>query len=137
MDITVGASASLSLEITDRHIREFSALFGDDNPVHLDDAYAAGTRFGRRIAHGNIAGALISRLLGTKLPGPGTIYLSQTLRFLGPVYPGDVLTATVTVTALRSDKPILNVKTDCAKADGSPVLTGEAVVLYEPPEPAT
>jgi hypothetical protein len=75
--------------ITDEMIRSFAVLTGDNNPVHLDDTYAATTRFGRRIAHGMIAAGLISAMLANDLPGPGTVYLSQTLKFKAPVYPGD------------------------------------------------
>ncbi|MEP6601136.1 MAG: MaoC family dehydratase [Nitrospirota bacterium] len=131
MNILLGSTATLSLQIKDEHIRGFAQLMGDDNPVHLDDEFAARTRFGRRIAHGNLAAAMVSRLLGTKLPGPGTIYLSQSLRFHGPVFPGDVLVATVTVTKIREDKPIITLATVCSKEDGTAVLSGEATVLYE------
>jgi acyl dehydratase len=124
-----GNKASRSLTITDETIRAFADLSGDHNPVHLDDAYAAGTRFGRRIAHGMIAASLISATLANELPGPGSVYLSQTLTFKGPVFPGDTVTATVEVQQVRPDKPIVTLSTVCTNQDGTVVLDGQAVIL--------
>ena len=124
-----GDKASQSTTITDEMIRAFAALTGDTNPVHLDDNYAASTRFKRRIAHGMIAAGLISAALANDLPGPGTVYLSQTLQFKAPVYPGDTITTTVEVKAVRPDKPIVTLSTFCRNQDNVVVLEGEAVVL--------
>jgi 3-hydroxybutyryl-CoA dehydratase len=115
--------------IGDETIRAFADVTGDNNPVHLDDEYAAGTRFGRRIAHGMIAAGLISATLANDLPGPGTVYLNQMLKFKLPVYPGDTVTATVEVLKLREDKPILTLSTVCTNQDDEVVLEGEALVL--------
>ncbi len=127
--LQAGDKASRTTLISDEMIRAFAALTGDSNPVHLDDAYAAGTRFGRRIAHGMIAAGLISATLANDLPGPGTIYLSQTLQFKAPVYPGDTITTTVEVKSARPDKPIVTLATTCRNQDDAVVLEGEAVVL--------
>ncbi len=124
-----GDKASRATLISDEMIRAFANLTGDTNPVHLDDAYAAGTRFGRRIAHGMIAAGLISATLANDLPGPGTIYLSQTLQFKAPVYPGDTITTTVEVKSARPDKPIVTLVTTCKNQDEVVVMEGEAVVL--------
>jgi acyl dehydratase len=124
-----GETASRSTTITDEMIRAFAALTGDSNPVHLDDTYAATTRFGRRIAHGMIAAGLISAALANDLPGPGTVYLSQTLQFKAPVYPGDTITTTVEVKSVRPDKPIATLSTICKNQENAVVLEGEAVVL--------
>ncbi len=124
-----GDKASRVTVISDEMIRAFADLTGDTNPVHLDDAYAAGTRFGRRIAHGMIAASLISATLADDLPGPGTVYLSQTLQFKAPVYPGDTITTTVEVKIVRSDKPIVTLATLCSNQDNTVVLDGEAVVM--------
>ena len=124
-----GDTASRTTTITDEMIRAFAELTGDANPVHLDDAYAAGTRFGRRIAHGMIAAGLISAALANDLPGPGTVYLSQTLQFKAPVFPGDTITTTVEVKTVRPDKPIVTLGTVCMNQDQKIVLEGEAVVL--------
>lgn len=131
MNFNVGDTASLSKTITDDDIRLFADLVGDRNSVHLDDDYARKTRFGRRIAHGMLSASLISTAIGTKLPGAGTIYLSQTFRFVAPVYPGDTVTARVTVTKLRADKPIVTLETVCLNQRDELVVTGEAVVLVE------
>ena len=127
--INPGDKASRITIITDDMIRTFAVLTGDSNPVHLDDAYAATTRFGRRIAHGMIAAGLISAALANDLPGPGTVYLSQTLNFKAPVYPGDAITTTVEVKSIRPDKPIFTLGTVCKNQEDRVVLEGEAVVL--------
>jgi 3-hydroxybutyryl-CoA dehydratase len=124
-----GHKASRATVITDEMIHAFASLTGDTNPVHLDDAYAAGTRFGRRIAHGMIAAGLISAVLANDLPGPGTVYLSQTLQFKAPVFPVDTVTTTVEVKTVRPDKPIVTLVTICTNQEQKIVLEGEAVVL--------
>jgi len=124
-----GDKASRTQTINDEMIRAFADLTGDTNPVHLDDAYASNTRFGRRIAHGMIAAGLISATLGNDLPGPGTVYLSQTLQFKAPVFPGDMITATVEVKNVRPDKPIVTLNTICTNQENKVILEGEAVVL--------
>jgi 3-hydroxybutyryl-CoA dehydratase len=130
--LQAGDKALRSLTITDETIRAFADVTGDTNPVHLDDNFAAGTRFGRRIAHGMIAAGLISSAaLANDLPGPGTVYLNQTLKFKLPVYPGDTVTATVEVLSVRPDKPIVTLSTICTNQDDKVVLEGEAVVLFE------
>lgn len=127
----VGDTASLSKRISPADIQEFAVLVGDVNPVHLDEAVAGKTRFGRCIAHGMWGAALISAVLGTKLPGPGTIYLGQTLNFQAPIYPGDTVTARATVIKVRQEKRILTLETVCENQDGKVLVSGEAVVLVE------
>lgn len=129
MPLTVGDTASRSKTFTEDDVRFFAHLSGDANPVHLDEAYAAGTRFGRRIVHGMFTAALISAVIGNDLPGPGTIYLSQSLQFRAPVYLGDTVTATVEVTRIREERGIVTLATTCTRQDGTVVLVGEAVVL--------
>ncbi|HEV2860394.1 MAG TPA: MaoC family dehydratase [Pyrinomonadaceae bacterium] len=131
MDLKPGDTAEITKTVTDDDIRKFADLIGDDNSVHLDDEYAAKTRFGRRIAHGMIGASLVSAVLGTRLPGPGTIYLSQTLKFTAPVYPGDEVTARATVKNVKEGKPVVTLETVCKNQRGETVLTGEAVVLVE------
>jgi 3-hydroxybutyryl-CoA dehydratase len=129
MALQVGDTDSITKTITDDDIRAFADLTGDNNPVHLDDEFAKTTRFGRRIAHGMLSAGLISAVLANKLPGTGTVYLSQSLSFVAPVYPGDTVTARVTVTKVREDKPIVTLETVCTNQRDEPVLRGEAVVL--------
>jgi 3-hydroxybutyryl-CoA dehydratase len=130
-DIYVGQSASISKTVTNADILILADVTLDRNPVHLDDAFASHTRFGGRIAHGILAIGLISAVLGTQLPGPGTIYLSQQVKFLAPVRPGDTIKAVVEVVALRPEKRIVTLKTNCYNQDNQAILTGEAVVLVE------
>ena len=129
MSLEVGDAATLSKTITDADVRAFAELTGDHNPVHLDDEYAAGTRFGRRVAHGMLAASLISAALANELPGRGTVYLSQQLQFTAPVFPGDTVTARVAVTKVREDKPVVTLETVCTNQSGETVVRGEAVVL--------
>jgi 3-hydroxybutyryl-CoA dehydratase len=126
--LNLGDNASRTKTITDEMIHTFATLSGDSNPLHLDDDYAKTTRFGRRVAHGMIAAGLISAILANDLPGPGSIYLGQTLQFTAPVYPGDSITTTVEVVKIRDDKPIITLSTTCSNQDGTVVLDGEAVV---------
>lgn len=129
MSLHIGATASRTKTITDADVRAFAELSGDFSPIHVDDEYAAKSRFGRRIAHGILTGSLISAVLGNDLPGPGTIYLSQTFNFRAPVFPGDTITATVEVTAYREEKRIATFRTTCTNQEGALVLEGEAVVI--------
>lgn len=129
--VRVGDTASISRKITDRDIRAFAQVTGDHNPVHLDEAIAQKTRFGQRIAHGMLGASLISAVLGTQLPGQGSIYLSQTLQFLAPVYIDDTVTARVTVQKVREEKSIVTLETVCENQRRETVIRGEAVVLVE------
>jgi acyl dehydratase len=127
----VGDRASLARTITEDDIEKFAGAVGDMNPIHFDPAFAKRTRFQRPIAHGMLCASLISAVLGTRLPGPGTVYLRQTLDFKAPAYPGDEVTATVTVTKVRDDRRILTLETVCTNQQGKVLIQGEAVVLLE------
>ena len=129
MNLKVGDSAEIRKTIADEDVRAFAELTGDRNPVHLDEEYAARTRFGRRIAHGMLGASLISAVLANELPGRGTVYLSQTLRFTAPVFLGDTVTARVVVKHVREDKPVVTLETYCTNERGERVVEGEAVVL--------
>ena len=130
-DFLIGERASFGKTITEADINTFAGLIGDFNPIHVDAEYARKSRFGRRIAHGMFAGGLISAVLGNKLPGPGSIYLSQQIEFLAPVYLGDTVTAVVEVASWRPDKRIITLNTDCYNQDEKQVVTGKAVLLVE------
>jgi 3-hydroxybutyryl-CoA dehydratase len=127
--LAVGQKAVCSRRLAADDISLFAALSGDCNPVHLDEEYAARTRFGRRIAHGMLVASLISATIANELPGPGSIYLGQTLKFLAPVYPDDTVTATIEVLSVRPDKPIVTLRTTCTNQSGTTVIDGEATVL--------
>ncbi len=129
MALSIGDIASRSKTFTDEDVRGFAQISGDTNPVHLDDGYAAQTRFGRRLVHGMLTASLLSATLANDLPGEGTIYMSQTLQFKAPVFIGDTITATVEVTAFRPERGIATLATTCTNQDGAVVLHGEAVVL--------
>jgi acyl dehydratase len=129
MKFKVGDTASRSKIITDDDIRAFASATGDHNPLHLDEEFANQTRFGRRIAHGMLSASLISAVLALEMPGEGSIYLGQTLQFVAPVFPGDTVTARVTITSVREDKPILKLETICTNQDDKVVIKGEATVL--------
>ncbi len=129
--IEVGQTATLVRTVTPEMVAAYADLIGDHNPVHLDDAFAAATRFGRRIAHGMLVAGLISAALASDLPGPGSVYLSQTLQFKAPVYLGDTITVSIVVLAVRPDKPIVTLKTVCANQDKKVVIEGEAVALVQ------
>lgn len=129
--LSVGQTASLTKTITEADISLFARVTGDFNPLHTNAEFAKTTRFGERIAHGLLAAGLISAVLGTQLPGPGSIYLSQSLKFHKPVKIGDTITATVTVSSHDAKKRIVTLETICHNQDGVVVLSGEAVLLLE------
>lgn len=127
-DLSVGQSAELVRTVAEADIVAFAAVTGDANPVHLDADYAATTSFGERIAHGMLSAGYISAVLGTTLPGPGAIYLSQSLKFKRPVRIGDAVTARATVTEIDPAKARVTLVTVCL-VNGKPVVDGEAVVM--------
>lgn len=133
-DLSVGQSASFGKTITEADILMFAAVSGDTNPVHLNAEYAAGTLFKQRIAHGMLSAGLISAVLGTQLPGPGTVYLAQSLKFRAPVKIGDTVTATVTVASLDAEKKRATLASVCT-VGGKAVIEGEATVMV-PSRPA-
>jgi len=127
-DLSVGQSAEMTRLVASADIEAFAEVSGDSNPVHLDEAYARTTTFQSRIAHGMMSGAYISAVLGTRLPGPGAIYLNQTLRFRRPVKIGDAVTARVTVATLDDRRGHVTLATVCL-VDGKTVVDGEAVIM--------
>jgi 3-hydroxybutyryl-CoA dehydratase len=128
MAYEIGASASRTKTITDEDIRGFATISTDTNPIHLDEDYAKDSMFGQRIAHGMLTASLISAVLANDLPGPGTIYLNQTMKFTKPVFIGDTITATCTIKAIKERSNIVTFDTVITNQDGENVLEGEAVV---------
>jgi acyl dehydratase len=124
-----GDSAEITKTIEQADVDAFADLTGDHNPVHVDEEFAKTTHFGRRIAHGMLTASLISSVLANKLPGEGSVYLGQTLKFVAPVFPGDTITARVTVKEIRADKPIVKLETICINQHDEIVIRGEATVL--------
>ncbi|HEX8196573.1 MAG TPA: MaoC family dehydratase [Pyrinomonadaceae bacterium] len=129
MDLKIGDKFSTSKQITDSVVRAFADLSGDYNPIHIDEEFAKTTRFGRRIAHGMISGALISAVLGYEFKERRVVYLSQTMKFVAPVFIDDTVTATATVKNIREDKNIVTLETVCTNQNGETTLKGEAVVM--------
>lgn len=127
-DLEIGMMRYLQKVVTDDDIEMFATISTDRNPVHLDDAYAQDTIFEGRIAHGMLTAGLISAVIGEQLPGHGTVYLGQTLKFMAPVRPGDLVRAEVEVTDIDHSRRRVTLRTRCL-VDGKPVLKGEATVL--------
>ncbi len=127
-DLSVGMSATFAKTITEADIVLFAGVSGDNNAVHINDEFAAKTAFKGRIAHGMLSASVISAAIANKLPGPGTVYLSQSLRFKAPVRPGDTVRAVVTVTEINQDKRRALLSTQCRVGD-TIVIDGEALVM--------
>jgi acyl dehydratase len=129
-EMTVGQSAEYSKVVTDEDVKLFAKVTGDFNPVHIDEEAAAKSRFGGRIAHGMLSGGLVSAAIANKLPGEGSIYLAQTMRFTAPVRIGDTITVSLTVLELLSKKRV-RLATVCRNQNGETVLDGEATILVD------
>lgn len=128
-EIRVGDTASFSKTVSEADIYNFAGVSGDFNPIHVDDEFAKGTRFGRRIAHGILTASLISTVIGTALPGKNALYLSQEMKFIAPVFIGDTLTAVVKVLEKIEAKRIMVLGTTVTNQHGKPVLAGQARVM--------
>ncbi|HZX20199.1 MAG TPA: MaoC family dehydratase [archaeon] len=130
-NLSIGQSAELTKKISQKDIERFAEISGDKNPIHLDDEYAKNSIFGKKVAHGLLAVSMISTILGTKLPGPGSIYLKQEVKFLKPVFPGDTITAKVTVTKKFEEKKRVELSTSCSNQNNETVLDGTSLVQVE------
>jgi len=130
-DIQVGQAAELAKTVTETDIALFAGVTGDFNPVHIDAVEAGKSRFGERIAHGMLSAGFISAVLGTRLPGTGSIYLSQSLRFTKPVRIGDTVTTRVEVLEVIATKRRVRLATTCRNQNGETVVEGEAVVMLD------
>lgn len=128
-EITIGQSASYTKEVTEGDVQMFAAISGDKNPVHLDESFAAGTQFGERIAHGMLTGAFISAAIAMELPGPGSIYLGQTIRFTRPVKLGDTITVNLEVTEKKEKRGFVTLNCDAVNQEGKSVANGVAEVM--------
>lgn len=127
-ELNVGDTAVLERAFSQEQVAQFATLSTDNNPIHIDAGYASTTSFGRPIVHGMLVGSLFSALVGQHLPGEGSIYMGQNLRFHAPVLIGQVVKAKVEITAIREDKPIVTLETTCTSTDGENIITGDAVV---------
>lgn len=127
-EVDVGYTASITQKVTDEMVRQFAQLSGDHNPIHLDDEFAAKSRFGRRIAHGMLVGAFISRALVDGI-GKAGIYLSQNMKFVNPVFIDDTVTITIKILEIRPRSRVATVETNAIKENGDVVVKGEAVIM--------
>lgn len=127
-ELELGDKASFSKTISETDVYLYAGITGDFNPAHINEDYAQNTAFKTRIAHGMLVAGFISNLLGTRLPGPGSIYMGQELQFLAPVVIGDTITATVEVIEIMTEKKRARLKTSCTNQKGTMVLDGEALV---------
>ena len=126
----IGDRAVVAKRFTAEDVRLFAEVSTDMNPLHLDETFAGNTQFGKPIVHGMLVASLFSAIIGTKLPGKGTIYLGQELSFKQPVFIGDIITASAEVIDIRTDKPICTLRTVCHNSKGEIVIDGKAVAKY-------
>ena len=133
-ELSIGEKSSMRKTIAESDVYTFAQISGDTNPLHLDNEYASKSLFKERVAHGMLTAGLISAVIGTQLPGVGTIYLSQTLRFTAPVKLGDTIEAEVEITEKFEEKNRVTLRTICRNQDGQTVIEGEAIVM--PPRKA-
>lgn len=127
-DLSIGMSESYSRTIGEQDIKQFAEVSGDHNPVHLDEEFAAQSRFKKRIAHGLLSASFISTVVGTRLPGPGSLYVNQTLKFRKPVFLGDTVITIATITALNARRGYATLETICRVGE-TDVIRGEAIML--------
>ncbi|MBW3698530.1 MaoC family dehydratase [Vibrio sp. T187] len=126
----IGQTAIIEKALDKQTVEAFAGVSEDYNPIHLDEEFAKTTQFERPIVHGMLASSLISGLLASKVPGAGSIYLGQSLKFVRPLFVGETVTAKVEVTSVREDKPIAVISTQVLDADGKVAVDGEATVMY-------
>ena len=129
MTISIGDKFAKTRKVTDELVRAFAEVSGDYNPIHLDEAFAAQTRFGRRIAHGMLSGAFISAVLGYEFEERKIVYLSQKMKFVSPVFIGDTITTTAIVKQIREERGIVTLETICTNQAGTVTVQGEAMVM--------
>ena len=128
----LGQQASITRAFSEQDVNDFARLSGDFNPIHIDPEFAKTTVFGQRIVHGMLVSSLFSNLLAEKVPGKGSIYLGQTFKFKKPVFFDQKITARVEVLNVREDKPIVTMSTICTNEQGEELISGEAVLMFNP-----
>jgi acyl dehydratase len=135
LGLSVGQRARRTQTVTKRQIELYAKLTGDRNPLHFDADFAARTRFGRLVAQGGITAGMLNTLVAMDVPGPGTVFLSQSLKYLAPAYVGDTLTAEIEVLSLKPDKPVCQLKATIVNQDGTPLLEGDCWTYTLQPRP--
>lgn len=134
MDIQAGDTASRSMTVTEDHVNSFAEMTGDHNPLHFDEEFAAGTKFGKPIVQGGLTTGLLHALVAMDLPGPGTVFLSQDWEFTNPVFIDDTITAEAEVMQVHEEKPVTQLAVEITRSDGEVVLEGEAWCYTFSPE---
>jgi acyl dehydratase len=135
LGLSVGQRARRTQTVTMRQIELYAKITGDRNPLHFDADFAARTRFGRLVAQGGITAGMLNTLVAMDVPGPGTVFLSQSLKYLAPAYVGDTLTAEIEVLSLKPDKPVCQLKATIVNQDGTPLLEGDCWTYTLQPRP--
>lgn len=126
MDLSVGQKASRSLTLTAEHVEKYAEMTGDYNPLHFDEAFAAGTKFGKLVVQGGLTTGILNALVAMDMPGPGTVFLSHDIKFLAPVFIGDTITGEAEVLSVHETKPLTRLKVAITRQTGERVLEGEA-----------
>jgi acyl dehydratase len=126
MPVTVGQRATRSLTLTAAHVRAFAEISGDYNPLHFDEGFASRTKFGRLVVQGGLTTGLLHALVAMDMPGPGTVFLSQNWKFTAPVFIGDTITAEAEVVSKHASKPVVELRVQIKRDDGTTVLEGSA-----------
>lgn len=135
-NITVGQKAVRSIQLTEDHVKTYAEMTGDYNPLHFDEVFASGTKFGRLVVQGGLTTGLLHALVAMDMPGPGTVFLSQNWKFTAPVFIGDTITAQAEVLSVHAVKPVTQLKIRITRQDGETVLEGEAwCYTFEPEAP--
>lgn len=126
LDLEVGQTASRTLTVTSEHVRLYTEISGDRNPLHYDEAFVAGTKFGRLVVQGGITTGVLAALVAQDMPGPGTVFLSQDWKFTAPVFIGDTITGSAEVLSVHDSKPVCRLRVEVKREEGETVLEGEA-----------
>ena len=134
MTLSVGQTASRSLTLTAEHVEKYAEMTGDYNPLHFDEAFAAGTKFGKLVVQGGLTTGILNALVAMDMPGPGTVFLSHDIKFLAPVFIGDTITGEAEVLSVHANKPVTQLKVTITRQDGEKVLEGEAWCYTMTPE---
>jgi acyl dehydratase len=135
LELTVGQTARRTLTLDRDAVDSYARITGDYNPLHFDPAFAAGTRFGRLVVHGGLTAGILNAIVAQDLPGPGSVFMSQNLKYLAPVFVGDTITGEVEVLSVHASKPVTQLKATVKGQDGETVLEGECWVYTMRPEP--
>lgn len=137
LSLTVGQKARRSLQLTHAEVEAYARITGDRNPLHFDEKFAAATKFGRLVVHGGLTAGILNALVAEDLPGPGSVFMSQNLKYLAPVFIGDTITGEVEVLSMHASKPVTQLRATVTREGGEVVLEGECWVYTLRPAPGS